>query len=83
MNITTNKVEANAKLGPFTHPNGDGEEIIAVEKAVLAHPEVQAQLDKLQLPPGSIVVSDPWIYGTTIARLDLSPLLTFMQALMG
>ncbi|KAL2194803.1 copper amine oxidase [Corynascus similis CBS 632.67] len=77
VNITTNKVEANAKLGPFTHPNGDGDEIIAVEKAVLAHPEVQAQLDKLQLPPGSIMVSDPWIYGTTIARQDLSPLLTF------
>ncbi|KAL2176573.1 copper amine oxidase [Thermothelomyces heterothallicus CBS 202.75] len=63
VNITTGRVEANAKLGPFTHPNGDGEEIIAVEKALLAHPEVQAELAKLQLPPGTVVVSDPWLYG--------------------
>jgi primary-amine oxidase len=51
------------KLGPFTHANGDGEELIAVEKALLAHPAVQAELAKLQLPDGTVVVSDPWIYG--------------------
>lgn len=68
VNLTTGKVEANAKLGPFMHPNGDGEEIIAVEKALLEHPEVQAEIAKLQLPPGTAVVVDPWLYGTIAAR---------------
>lgn len=64
MNLTTSKVESNAKLGPFIHANGDGEEIIAVEKALLAHPDVQAEISKLELPTGSVIVADPWIYGT-------------------
>ncbi|KAH6623646.1 copper amine oxidase [Chaetomium tenue] len=64
VNLTTGKVEANVKLGPFTHANGDGEELIAVEKALLAHPDVQAELAKLQLPEGTVVISDPWIYGS-------------------
>ncbi|KAK4140451.1 copper amine oxidase 1 [Dichotomopilus funicola] len=64
VNLTQSKVEANVKLGPFMHPNGDGEEIIAVEKALLAHPDVQAELAKLKLPEGTVVVADPWLYGT-------------------
>ncbi|KAL2127438.1 hypothetical protein VTI74DRAFT_10742 [Chaetomium olivicolor] len=64
VNLTTSDVEANVRLGPFTHANGDGEEIIAVEKALLAHPEVQAEIAKLKLPEGTVVVSDPWIYGS-------------------
>jgi primary-amine oxidase len=67
VNLTTSKVEANAKLGPFQHPNGDGEEIVAVEKALLAHPAVQAELAKLELLPGTVVVADPWIYGQSVA----------------
>ena len=63
VNLTTSKVEANVKLGPFTHANGDGEEIVAVEKALLAHPDVQAEIAKLELPKGSVIVADPWIYG--------------------
>lgn len=51
------------KVGPFLHPNADAEEMIAVEKACLAHPEVLAELEKLELPEGAVVVSDPWIYG--------------------
>ncbi|KAL1843608.1 hypothetical protein VTJ49DRAFT_891 [Mycothermus thermophilus] len=64
VNLTTGQVERNAKLGPFMHPNADSEELLAVEKAVLDHPDVRAELDKLQLPPGTVVVSDPWIYGS-------------------
>lgn len=63
MNLTQNKVETNVKLGPFMHPNGDEEEIIAVEKALLAHPDVQAEIAKLKLPEGTVVVADPWLYG--------------------
>ncbi|KAK0649345.1 copper amine oxidase [Cercophora newfieldiana] len=64
VNLTTKVVERNVKLGPFTHPNSDGEEIVAVEKALLAHPDVQAEIAKLKLPKGTVVVADPWIYGS-------------------
>jgi primary-amine oxidase len=73
VNLTTRNVEANVKLGPFQHANGDGEEIIAVEKALLAHPDVQAEIAKLKLPPGSVVVSDPWIYGRSARRVTSRP----------
>ncbi len=63
VNLTTSKIEVNVKLGPFTHANGDGEEIVAVENALLAHPDVQAEIAKLELPQGSVIVADPWIYG--------------------
>ncbi|KAL2268294.1 hypothetical protein VTJ83DRAFT_3140 [Remersonia thermophila] len=64
VNLTTGKVESNAKLGPFMHPNTDAEEVLAVEKAALEHPDVRAELEKLKLPSGAVVVSDPWIYGS-------------------
>ena len=51
-------------LGPFIHANGDGDEIIAIEKIVLADEGVQAEIAKLQLPEGTVVISDPWIYGS-------------------
>lgn len=63
VNLTKNTVESNAKLGPFQHANSDGEEIMAVEKTLLAHPEVQAEIAKLKLPEGTQIVIDPWIYG--------------------
>ena len=73
MNLTQRKVESNVKLGPFTHPNGDAEEIIAVEKAALSHPEVRQYIAKLKLPPGTVVVSDPWIYGELLSpKIPLS-----------
>ncbi|KUI59977.1 Copper amine oxidase 1 [Cytospora mali] len=64
VNLTSNKVESNVRLGPFIHAPGDGEEIIALETAMLADPGVQAEIEKLKLPEGSVVVSDPWIYGS-------------------
>lgn len=63
MNLTQSRVESNVLLGPNKHANGDGEEIIAVEKAILADPGVQAEIAKLKLPEGAVVVCDPWIYG--------------------
>jgi primary-amine oxidase len=63
VNLTKNTVDSNRLLGPFMHANGDGEEIMAIEKALLADPDVQAEIAKLKLPEGSVVVSDPWIYG--------------------
>lgn len=63
VNLTRNKVESNVLLGPHQHANGDGEEIIAIEKILLADPGVQAEIAKLKLPEGTVVVADPWIYG--------------------
>lgn len=61
--MTSNKVESNVRLGPFIHAPGDGEEIIAIEKAMLEDEGVKAEIAKLKLPEGAVVVSDPWIYG--------------------
>lgn len=63
MNLSHDTVESNVRLGPYTHANGDGEELMAVEPLVLADARVQAELAKLELPEGSVVVVDPWIYG--------------------
>jgi primary-amine oxidase len=46
------------------HANGDGDEIVAIEKAALEDEAVQAEIAKLQLPEGTVVISDPWIYGS-------------------
>lgn len=51
-------------LGPFVHANGDGDEIVEIEKLVLADEKVQAEIAKLELPKGTVVISDPWIYGS-------------------
>lgn len=65
INLSEAKVESNVRLGNNVHPSIDGEEIIGVEKAVLEDPSVQAEIKKLQLPEGTVVVCDPWIYGKT------------------
>lgn len=63
VNLTTNTVESNVRQGPFVHAPGDGEEIIKIEKTMLEDPGVKAEIAKLKLPEGAVVVSDPWIYG--------------------
>lgn len=50
-------------MEPHVHAPNDPEEVFAIEAAVLKHPQVQAELAKLQLPPGTHIVCDPWIYG--------------------
>ncbi|KAJ9145330.1 Amine oxidase [Pleurostoma richardsiae] len=64
VNLTSKTVESNVRLGDFIHANGDGEEIVAIEKVMLEDPGVLAEIAKLKLPEGSVVVSDPWIYGS-------------------
>lgn len=66
----------NALLGPFMHANGDGEEIVAIEKAALSDEGVKAAIAKLQLPEGTVVISDPWIYGKRIEGKGASWILT-------
>ena len=49
------------------HSPGDGEEIVLIEKVALEDEGVRAEIAKLQLPEGAVVISDPWIYGRLIS----------------
>lgn len=62
VNLSTQSVEYNLRLGPNDHAPGDGEEILAMERIALEDEAVQAELAKLQLPQGSKVVVDPCTY---------------------
>ncbi|KZF21758.1 hypothetical protein L228DRAFT_221769 [Xylona heveae TC161] len=63
-NLSLKRVESNVRLGPNVHSSADGEEIIAVEKVALADEGVKAEIRKLHLPAGTVVICDPWIYGS-------------------
>ncbi|KAI4134427.1 MAG: hypothetical protein LQ347_001528 [Umbilicaria vellea] len=64
INLTHSEVENHVRLGPNIHSPGDGPEILLVEKIALADKGVQAEIAKLQLPEGTVVIIDPWIYGS-------------------
>ena len=61
-------MESNVRLGPNVHSNADGDEIIKVERIALEDEGVQAEIAKLQLPEGTVIISDPWIYGMSFSR---------------
>ena len=63
VNLSNENVERNVRLGANIHAPGDASEIMAMEKIALDDEEVQKAIKKLQLPEGSVVISDPWIYG--------------------
>jgi primary-amine oxidase len=56
-------VERNVLLGPNFHAGGDGDEIMRVEQIALQDEGVKAEIAKLKLPEGTVVIIDPWIYG--------------------
>jgi len=64
VNISSQSVENNVRLGANMHAPGDGDEIMTLERVCLEDEGVQAELAKLKLPEGSVVVIDPWIYGS-------------------
>lgn len=61
--MSEGKVESNVRLGTNVHSNADGDEIIMTEKVALEDEGMKAAIAKLQLPEGSVVIIDPWIYG--------------------
>ena len=65
-------MESNVRLGPNVHAPGDGEEILLVEKIALEDEAVRAEIAKLRLPEGAVVISDPWIYGM-LSQYQLRP----------
>ncbi|KAH7383139.1 copper amine oxidase [Cadophora sp. MPI-SDFR-AT-0126] len=64
VSLSQGKVESNVRLGPNVHSNADGDEIIRVEQIALEDEQVKAEIAKLKLPEGTVVISDPWIYGS-------------------
>ena len=67
-------MESNVRLGPNIHGPGDAEEIRLVEQIALEDADVKAEIAKLQLPEGTAIVSDPWIYGILIYLTPIYPL---------
>lgn len=63
VNLSEQKTEYNVQLGPNLHGPIDGPEVIAIEKICAEDESIQCELAKLDLPKGSVVVTDPWIYG--------------------
>lgn len=64
VDLSEQRVEYNTLLGDNVHANLDADTIIASEKVCLEDESVKAELKKLQLPEGTVVVCDPWIYGS-------------------
>jgi primary-amine oxidase len=82
VNLSQGYVESNVRLGPNIHACVDGEEIIRIEQIVLEDESIRAEIEKLKLPEGSVVVCDPWIYGKFFLCYQyLNPVLTTMNRL--
>lgn len=61
-------------LGQFEHGNADSREVLEIEAMILNDPQVKAEIEKLELPAGYSVVSDPWTYGK---HLELNGLASY------
>ena len=57
------------RLGANIHAAGDGEEVMEMERICLGDKAVQDAIAKLELPEGSKVVIDPWIYGVLLSQI--------------
>ncbi|KAE8152064.1 copper amine oxidase [Aspergillus avenaceus] len=67
INLTTGKVEDDKEY-PDTQGPADMDEIELVLKTCEASAAVQAEIQKLNLPKGSTIVNDPWLYGSDDAN---------------
>jgi primary-amine oxidase len=62
VNLTTKTVESRDEVPAGFHGPADGAEILMVEKVALEDPRTKAEIEKLKLPSGAVVVCDPWIW---------------------
>lgn len=62
VNLTAETTEKIVEVPTGLHGPGDDAEILAVEKLALEDPRTQDEIAKLKLPPGAVVVCDPWIW---------------------
>jgi primary-amine oxidase len=70
VNLTRQEIERNVRLGANIHAPADVAEITAMEKIALGDEGVKETIKQLQLPEGSVVISDPWIYGKRWSTLN-------------
>jgi len=63
VNLSRGYVETNVRLGPNVNACCDAAEIAKIEQIALEDASVLAEVAKLELPQGSTIVVDPWIYG--------------------
>jgi len=61
-NLGERRVESNVMVPAGLHGPTDDNEILQVENLTLADARVQEEIRKLELPPGAVVVCDPWIW---------------------
>ncbi|PYH93493.1 amine oxidase [Aspergillus ellipticus CBS 707.79] len=64
INIDATSIVYVKTLPEGVQPPVDIDELIVIEDICMKHPAVQAEIEKLKLPPGMTVCNDPWMYGT-------------------
>ncbi|EXJ83065.1 primary-amine oxidase [Capronia coronata CBS 617.96] len=64
VSLSQRKILKNVRLPDDVHGCLDGPEQEEIERICLSHPDVQAALAELQLPPGAFVVGEAWMYGS-------------------
>lgn len=62
INLAGPKVERLVTVPAGLHGPCDDDEILEVERLTLADVRVKDEIAKLQLPAGTVVVCDPWIW---------------------
>jgi primary-amine oxidase len=58
------KLVSNSQIPEDCLPAADPSEFSEIEKIVSSSPEVKRELERLNIPAGSIVACDPWTYGS-------------------
>lgn len=76
-------LESNFRVKEGYHAHADGQEIVKVEEVVLQDEGVKAELAKLELPEGTVVISDPWTFGVYYSLGLLSGYKCFFIKLLG
>ncbi|PYI20636.1 hypothetical protein BO86DRAFT_78323 [Aspergillus japonicus CBS 114.51] len=64
INADTASIVSTKVLPKTVQPPVDIDELAVIEEVCMKHPAVQAEIAKLNLPPGMAVCNDPWMYGT-------------------
>ncbi|KAL2851248.1 copper amine oxidase [Aspergillus pseudodeflectus] len=64
VNLTTGNVVYNNELDKMLHGPGDYEEVGVIEALVRDDPQVRKELEKIGFTDTSLVVIEPWIYGS-------------------
>ncbi|KAJ5108251.1 copper amine oxidase [Penicillium angulare] len=64
VNLTTGSVTSNTKLHESIHGPADLDEVAAVEALVRNDASVQEALKKINIKDTSLVVIEPWVYGS-------------------